>query len=70
MSSPWMRPANHRYDDLVPLPGMTGALAEMALYAGQSVNLVHDVFPAGLLIQDMAAQAVTTIDLLHSSAMR
>jgi NAD(P)H-dependent flavin oxidoreductase YrpB (nitropropane dioxygenase family) len=29
-----------------------------------------DVFPAGLLIQDMAAQAVTTIDLLHSSAMR
>jgi hypothetical protein len=49
---------------------MTGALAEMALYTGQSVNLVHDVFPAGLLIQDMVARAVTTIDLLHSSAMR
>jgi NAD(P)H-dependent flavin oxidoreductase YrpB (nitropropane dioxygenase family) len=60
---------HHRYEDLMPLPGMTGDLADMALYAGQSVNLVHDILPAARLIHDMARQAATTIDLLHSPAM-
>ena len=60
---------HHRYEDLMPLPGMTGDLADMALYAGQSVNLVRDVIPAAQLIRDLAAQAATTIDRLHSAAM-
>ena len=50
----------------MPLPGMTGDLAAMALYAGQSVNLVHEVLPAARLIHDMAGQAAATVDLLHS----
>src|ERR687886_1634191 len=39
-----------RYDDLMPLPGMTGDLEEMALYAGQSVGLVHDSAPAAEIV--------------------
>jgi NAD(P)H-dependent flavin oxidoreductase YrpB (nitropropane dioxygenase family) len=57
-----------RYEDQIPLPGMTGDLGDMALYAGQSVNLVHEVVPAARLIHDMAAQAATTVELLHSLA--
>ena len=57
---------HHRYEDLMPLPGMTGDLADMAMYAGQSVNLVHEVLPTARLIHLMAGQAATTIDLLHS----
>jgi hypothetical protein len=33
---------HRRYEDLMPLPGMTGDLEEMAMYAGQSVGLVGD----------------------------
>ncbi|MGW1449544.1 NAD(P)H-dependent flavin oxidoreductase [Micromonospora sp. NPDC002411] len=57
-----------RYEDLMPLPGMTGDLAAMALYAGQSVSLVHDVLPAARLLHDIAGQAAATIDLLQSPA--
>jgi nitronate monooxygenase/enoyl-[acyl-carrier protein] reductase II len=60
---------HYRYEDLMPLPGMTGDLADMALYAGQSVNLVHEVLPAARLIHDMAGQAATTVGLLHSLAV-
>jgi NAD(P)H-dependent flavin oxidoreductase YrpB (nitropropane dioxygenase family) len=59
---------HHRYEDLMPLPGMTGDLAAMALYAGQSVNLVHDVLPAARLLHDIADRAAATIDLLHGPA--
>ena len=48
---------HHRYEDLIPLPGMTGELGDMALYAGQSVGLVRQVQPAGRLISRIAAQA-------------
>ncbi|MGC5323597.1 NAD(P)H-dependent flavin oxidoreductase [Micromonospora arida] len=57
-----------RYEDLMPLPGMTGDLAAMALYAGQSVSLVHDVLPAARLLHDIAGQAAATVDLLQSPA--
>jgi NAD(P)H-dependent flavin oxidoreductase YrpB (nitropropane dioxygenase family) len=50
-----------RYEDRIPLPGMTGALAEMAMYAGQSVHLVHDVRPAADLIHDIAAQTAAIV---------
>jgi NAD(P)H-dependent flavin oxidoreductase YrpB (nitropropane dioxygenase family) len=54
--------AHHRYEDLMPLPGMTGDLADMALYAGQSVQLVHDVGPAAQAVRDIAAQAAAVIE--------
>jgi nitronate monooxygenase/enoyl-[acyl-carrier protein] reductase II len=52
----------HRYEDLIPLPGMTGDLAAMALYAGQSVELVRDIRPAEALVRDLASQAIDVIE--------
>ncbi|MFF0153563.1 NAD(P)H-dependent flavin oxidoreductase [Micromonospora sp. NPDC005203] len=54
--------AHYRYEDLMPLPGMTGELADMALYAGQSVELVRDVRPAGRLINELTARTVDVIE--------
>ena len=45
-----------RYDDLMPLPGMTGDLEEMALYAGQSVGLVRDSAPAGDIVRRLVRE--------------
>lgn len=59
---------HHRYEDLMPLPGMTGQLADMALYAGQSAQLVHDVRPAARTVHDIAAQAAATIERLGCAA--
>lgn len=46
-----------RYGDMMPLPGMTGDVEAMAMYAGQSVGLVHDVKPAAQIVSDIADQA-------------
>jgi nitronate monooxygenase/enoyl-[acyl-carrier protein] reductase II len=46
-----------RYGDMIPLRGMTGELEAMALYAGQSVGLVHDSAPATEIVATIAAQA-------------
>ena len=46
-----------RYEDLMPLPGMTGDLEAMVLYAGQSAGLIHDVMPAADLIRRTVAEA-------------
>ncbi len=40
-----------------PLASATGALEAMALYAGHSVDFIHDVRPAGELIAELAAVA-------------
>lgn len=49
-----------RYEDRVPLRGMTGSLDEMALYAGQSAGLVHDTASAGDIVARIADQARRT----------
>jgi NAD(P)H-dependent flavin oxidoreductase YrpB (nitropropane dioxygenase family) len=46
-----------RYGDMIPLPGMTGELEAMALYAGQSVGVVHEVAPAAQIVATIATQA-------------
>jgi NAD(P)H-dependent flavin oxidoreductase YrpB (nitropropane dioxygenase family) len=46
-----------RYGDMMPVPGMTGDLAAMALYAGQSVGLIHEVAPAARIVAAVAGQA-------------
>src|ERR671939_469637 len=43
--------AFERYDDMPPVPGMTGDPEEMALYAGQSVGLVHTIAPASDIVE-------------------
>ncbi|MEU1586994.1 nitronate monooxygenase [Micromonospora sp. NPDC005710] len=57
--------AHYRYEDLMPLPGMTGDLADMAMYAGQSVELVRDVRQAGRLIHELTAQTVNVIEQMQ-----
>lgn len=46
-----------RYQDMVPVSGMSGDLEALALYAGQSAGLVHDIAPAGRIVADIAARA-------------
>ncbi len=47
----------HRYDDMAPRPGMSGALAEMALYAGMGVGDVTDLPSAGDLVRRLWREA-------------
>jgi nitronate monooxygenase/enoyl-[acyl-carrier protein] reductase II len=49
--------AHTRYEDLIPLPGMRGDVKDMAMYAGQSVELVHDVQSVAQLIRATVRQA-------------
>ncbi len=37
--------------------GMTGELEAMALYAGQSVGLIHEIAPAARIVAAVATQA-------------
>ena len=46
-----------RYEDAVPLPGMTGDVDSMALYAGQSAGLVHEILPAATIVARTVAEA-------------
>jgi NAD(P)H-dependent flavin oxidoreductase YrpB (nitropropane dioxygenase family) len=39
-----------RYDDTIPLEGMTGDLEALALYAGTSVEGISDVLPAATIV--------------------
>jgi NAD(P)H-dependent flavin oxidoreductase YrpB (nitropropane dioxygenase family) len=54
-----------RYGDMIPVPGMTGELEAMALYAGQSVGLIHEVASAGEIVAAVASQAARI--LAHGS---
>jgi NAD(P)H-dependent flavin oxidoreductase YrpB (nitropropane dioxygenase family) len=46
-----------RYDDLPPVRGLTGNLEALALYAGQSAGLVHQVEPAAQIVRDIVDEA-------------
>jgi NAD(P)H-dependent flavin oxidoreductase YrpB (nitropropane dioxygenase family) len=47
----------HRYSDSEPLIGMDGQAEAMALYAGQSAALIHDLPSASSLVADLASQS-------------
>jgi hypothetical protein len=53
-----------RYDDVIPVPGMTGDLVELALYAGQSAALVRDVLGAEATVARLAAEAEAAFERL------
>lgn len=40
-----------RYEDTIPLEGMTGDLEALALYAGQSVDAIVNVMPAARIVE-------------------
>jgi NAD(P)H-dependent flavin oxidoreductase YrpB (nitropropane dioxygenase family) len=54
-----------RYNDMMPLPGMSGDLDEMALYAGQSVGLVRNSAPANEIVAQLAHEANEELVQLH-----
>jgi NAD(P)H-dependent flavin oxidoreductase YrpB (nitropropane dioxygenase family) len=51
-----------RYEDTIPTPGTTGAVEALALYAGQSAGLIHDVVPAAALVRRLADQTRAAFD--------
>jgi nitronate monooxygenase len=46
-----------RYEDVIPLPGMSGDVEKLALYAGQSSELIRSVKPAGDIVKELARDA-------------
>jgi NAD(P)H-dependent flavin oxidoreductase YrpB (nitropropane dioxygenase family) len=46
-----------RYDDRLPDPALAGDIEAVALYAGQSAGLIHQVQPAGEIVRHLAAEA-------------
>ena len=50
-----------RYSDVIPLPGMTGEVEALAVYAGQSTGLVSCIQPARDIVMELAQQAVQTL---------
>jgi NAD(P)H-dependent flavin oxidoreductase YrpB (nitropropane dioxygenase family) len=55
----------HLYDDTIPLPGMTGEVERLALYAGQSVGLASKVEPASVIVRTLAEEAHVAIYRLN-----
>jgi hypothetical protein len=47
----------HRYDEVIPTPGLTGDPGALALYAGQAVGLSAALEPAEHIVAAIAAQA-------------
>jgi len=54
-----------RYASTAPWDSMTGDIEALALWAGQSVGLVHDVRPAGDIVRELADEAAA---VLHAGA--
>lgn len=50
-----------RYEDRVPLVGMSGSLDEMALYAGQSVGTIRSVEDAGDVVDQLMEDAAVAL---------
>jgi NAD(P)H-dependent flavin oxidoreductase YrpB (nitropropane dioxygenase family) len=46
-----------RYEDRVPLAGMTGPVEDLAMYAGQSAGLVREVSPAADIVARLVEEA-------------
>jgi nitronate monooxygenase len=54
-----------RYETTFPLPGMTGDVESMPLYAGQSAGLVKQVQPAAQIVHQISEEAAAA--LAHGS---
>jgi nitronate monooxygenase len=60
----------HLYDDTIPLVNMTGDVERLALYAGQSVGLVHDIRSASAIVHELAEDAGRVLLILADNAKR
>lgn len=50
-----------RYSDVIPLPGMSGDVEALALYAGQSAGLASRIQPAKDIVRELADEAIRTL---------
>ncbi|SDF67377.1 NAD(P)H-dependent flavin oxidoreductase [Halorientalis regularis] len=57
-----------RYDDDPPIADVEGAVDEMAMYAGQSVDLTDNVRPAADIVDELAREARERIESLSEFA--
>lgn len=55
-----------RFSNFVPMPTTKGDLDEMPLLAGQGIGLIHDIKPAGEIVQEMMAEAADILNRLNS----
>lgn len=51
-----------RYSDVIPTREMKGHLEALALYAGHSVEFIHDVRPAGQIVRTLHEQTIKLLD--------
>lgn len=54
--------AIERYDEALATPDVSGAIDEMALYAGQSVGLANESCPAGTVVENLVRETREAID--------
>lgn len=57
-----------KFASFVPVPETTGDWEEMPWLAGQGAGLVHDVRPAGLIVEEMMAEAALVLARLSAAA--
>lgn len=57
----------HRFTSFVPTPETTGQIDELPFLAGQGVGLVHEVLPAGQIIDTIITEAVTALSSISLS---
>lgn len=57
-----------RYSAYIPLPGVTADLEHMALYAGESCELVNDIKPAAQIVRDLMREAEDVLQRLGKEA--
>jgi len=50
-----------KYGAMVPIIGFNGDMESIALYAGESCSLVHDIKPAAQIVQDVMREAEEVI---------
>jgi NAD(P)H-dependent flavin oxidoreductase YrpB (nitropropane dioxygenase family) len=50
-----------KFSVLLPTPATTGDFEEMAMTAGESIGNIHDLQPAGVIVENMVAEAVQII---------
>jgi hypothetical protein len=56
-----------RYSDYEPAADMVGEVEALAHYAGQSVGLVSAVQPAGIIVRQIAEEAVQASQAIHNA---
>lgn len=57
-----------RYSAYIPEPGVTADLEHMALYAGESCELVNDIKPAAQIVRDLVQEADGALRRLDQGA--